>query len=96
MKPRQRISPELIQQIQQEIATKEANQSPKRVRNEAYKKKQREKQASQRAERKALGLCRDCGKPKPEGQYRCDDCVQKHRRYRLISVAKSAMRKATE
>ena len=96
VKPRQRISPELIEQIQQDIATKEANQAPKRVRDEAYNKKQREKQASLRAERKALGLCRDCGKPKPEGQTRCGDCVQRHGLYWQRHIAKSAKRKATE
>ncbi len=96
VKPRQRISPELIEQIQQDIADKEANQAPKRVRDEAYNKKQREKQASLRAERKALGLCRDCGKPKPEGQTRCGDCIQRRSQYWLRHVAKSAKRKGTE
>ena len=96
MKPRQRISPELIEQIQRDIATKEASQVPKRIRNEVYKKKQREKQESLRAERKALGLCRDCGKSKPEGQTRCGDCVQRRRRYWQRHVAKLAKRKATE
>ena len=96
IKPRRRISPELIEQIQQDIADKEASQVPKKVRNEAYKKKQREAQASLRAERKALGLCRDCGKPKPEGQTRCADCIQKHRQYWQRYVAKSTRQKATE
>lgn len=96
MKPRQRISPELIKQIQQEITTKEANQSPKRIRNEDYKKKQREKQASLKADRKALGLCSDCGKPKPEGHTRCGDCVERRRWYWQRHVAKSAKRQATE
>ncbi len=96
MTPRQRISPESIKQIQQDISTKEASQAPTRVRNEAYKKKMRENQASLRAERKALGLCCDCGKPKPEGQTRCGDCVQRHRQYWLRHVAKSAKRQATE
>ncbi len=93
VKPLQRTSPELIAQIQQEIAAKEANQAPKRVRNDVYRKKQREKQASLRAERIALGLCCDCGKSKPEGQTRCDDCVQRRRLYWQRHVAKSTQRK---
>ena len=96
MKPRERISAELIEQIQQDIATKEANQAPKRVRNEVYKKKQREKQESLRAERKAFGLCCDCGKPKPEGQTRCGDCIQRRSQYWQRYITKSAMPKGTE
>lgn len=57
------------------------NQKPKRVRSEAYKKAKREKQATLKAERDSLGLCRDCGKPRPEGQTRCHDCVIRHSRY---------------
>ena len=87
-KPRNRISAELIKQIQQDIATKEASEVPKRVRNEAYKKKQREAQASLRAERDSLGLCRDCGQPRPEGQTLCHDCVIRHSRYWETYVAK--------
>ena len=96
MKPRPRISPELIEQIQQDIATKEASPVPKRVRSEAHKKYQREKQARLRAERDELGLCRDCGNPKPDGQTRCVDCIQKHRQYWQRYVAKSTRQKATE
>ena len=93
MKPRPRISPELIEQIQQDIATKEASPVPKRVRSEAHKKYQREKQARLRAERHELGLCRDCGKPKPEGQTRCAHCIQKHSQYWQRYAAKTTRRK---
>ena len=93
IKPRRRISPELIEQIQQDLDAKQAHQAPKRVRNEAYKQKRREKQASLRAERQALGLCSDCGKSKPEGQTRCADCVVKHSQYWQRYVAKAAQRK---
>ena len=64
------------------------DQKPKRIRSEAHKKAQREKQAALRAERDSLGLCRDCGKPKPEDQTRCDDCVIRHSRYWSTYVAK--------
>ena len=96
MKPLKRISPELIEQIQQELATKAVSPTPQRVRNEAYKEKKRQREASRRAERKALNLCTDCGKRKPEGQTRCGDCVQRHRLYWIRHVAKSAQRQATE
>ena len=59
----------------------EVRPARKRVRSEAYKKRRREKQANLRAERDSLSQCRDCGKPRPEGQTRCHDCVMSHRRY---------------
>ena len=84
IKPRTRINAETIAQIQKEITTKEAlaaSATPKRVRNEAYKQKNREKQALLRANRLSLGLCANCGKPKPEDQTRCDACALKHSQY---------------
>ena len=92
MKPRRRIDDtELKEQLRHEIAeqeNQETEQQPKRVRREAYKQEQREKQASLRAERASLGLCRDCGKFRVEGQTRCSDCVLRHRQYLQRAKAK--------
>lgn len=71
------------------------DQKPKRIRSEAYKKAKREKQAALRAERLALGLCGECGKPRPEGQTRCHDCVIRHSQYWKNYVAKGGRPKRT-
>ena len=82
IKPRPRISAELIEQIQKEIADQEtrgASRTPKRVRSEAYKKKNQQHRAQVCAERKSLGLCVQCAKPSLPAQVRCADCALKHR-----------------
>ena len=94
IKPRPRIGAELIEQIQKEIADQEtrgASQTPKRVRSEAYKKKNQQHRAQVRAERKSLGLCVQCAKPSPAGQTRCPDCVLKHRQTGLHSRVKAKL-----
>ena len=94
IKPRPRISAELIEQTRKEIAaqeTREANTTPKRVRSEAYKKKNQQHQAQVHVERKSLGLCVQCGKPSDEGQTRCPDCVLKHRQYGSRSRVKAKL-----
>ena len=93
-KPRPRIGAELIEQIQKEIADQEtrgASQTTKRVRSEAYKKKNQQHRAQVRAERKSLGLCVQCAKPSLEGQARCADCALKHRQTGLRSRVKAKL-----
>ena len=71
------------EELRREIVGQEnqgTGRQPKRIRSEAYKQKQREKQASLRAERASLGLCRSCGKFSVQGQTRCPDCVLSHGR----------------
>ena len=94
IKPRPRISAELIEQIQKEIADQEtrgASQTPKRVRSEASKKKNQQHRAQVRAERKSLGLCVQCAKPSLPGQVRCADCALKHRQTGLRSRVKAKL-----
>ena len=66
IKPRPQFDDaELIEQIQKEIADEEtrgASQTTKRVRSEAYKKKNQQHRAQVRTERKSLGLCVQCAK----------------------------------
>ncbi len=97
MKPRLRTDyTELTEQIRQEIVEQEhrgTDQQPKRTRSEAYKQKRREKEASLRAERASLGLCRDCGKVSVEDQTRCPDCARKHRQYGQRAKAKAKVLK---
>ena len=95
IKPRPRFDDaELIEQIQKEIADQEtrgASQTTKRVRSEAYKKKNQQHRAQVRAERKSLGLCVQCAKPSLEGQARCADCALKHRQTGLRSRVKAKL-----
>ena len=83
IKPRQRTDDTAMEEeLRREIVGQEnqgAGRQPKRIRSEAYKQKRREKQASLRAERASLGLCRSCGEFSVQGQIRCPDCVLKHR-----------------
>ena len=82
---------ELIETLQKEPVQQGnhgTDQKPKRVRSETHKKAQREKQAKLRAERDSQGLCRNCGKPRPEGQTRCHDCVIRQSGYWKTYVAK--------
>ncbi len=84
IKPRPRTDDTAMEEeLRLEIVEREhqgtGNQT-KRIRSEAYKQKQREKQASLRAERASLGLCRSCGKFSVQDQTRCPDCVLRHRR----------------
>ena len=81
-------SERLARSLSAQPHVQEVRTAPKRVRSEAHKKAQREKQAKIRAERNSLGLCRDCGQPRPEGQTRCHDCVTRHSRYWETYVAK--------
>ena len=94
IKPRPRIGAALIEQIQKEIddqETRGASQTPKRVRSEAYKKKNQQHRAQVRAERKSLGLCVQCAKPSPAGQTRCAECALKHRQTGLRSRVKAKL-----
>ena len=83
IRPRPRTDDAAMEEeILREIVEQEnqgTGRRPKRIRSEAYKQRQREKQASLRAERASLGLCRDCGKFSVQGQIRCPDCVMRHR-----------------
>ena len=95
IKPRPRFDDaELIEQIQKEIADQEtrgASQTTKRVRSEAYKKKNQQHRAQVRAERKSFGLCVQCAKPSLPGQARCADCALKHRQTGLRSRVKAKL-----
>ena len=94
IKPRPRIGAELIEQIQKEIddqETRGASQTTKRVRSEAYKKKNQQHRAQVRAERKSLGQCVQCAKPSLPGQVRCADCALKHRQTGLRSRVKAKL-----
>lgn len=95
--PRPRIEDsELMEALRNEIGERVNQgkaQQPRKVLSEEYKKKQRDIQASLRAERLSLGLCRDCGKPSLQGQTRCQACVLRHRQYALRGRTKAKVLK---
>ena len=90
---------ELLEQVRIEIAaqnTRTESQKPKRVRGEAFNRQMREKQAQERAERKSLGLCVQCGKPNPEDQTRCAECAARHRYYGRRKRARAKVLKESQ
>ena len=50
--------------------------------DEQKRELRRVRAAEERQRRKELGLCRDCTKVATEGQTRCPDCAEKHRKSR--------------
>lgn len=63
--------------VEAEDAASAASQAVARY--QRYLKNQRESVQSRREERKANGLCTECGEPAPNGQRNCNPCLARHR-----------------